>query len=97
MSRTYSIKPINLKDADIPPSINCLVIARPTENFSDFELYQIDQALMKGTNLALFLDAFKEVRPNAQQPFGMNREPNYEPLDTGLEKTDKKIHVKAWQ
>jgi ABC-type uncharacterized transport system involved in gliding motility auxiliary subunit len=86
VSQTYSIKPINLKDDDIPASINCLVIARPTENFSDFELYQIDQALMKGTNLALFLDAFKEVRPNAQQPFGMNREPNYEPLDTGLEK-----------
>lgn len=86
VSETYSIKPINLKDDDIPASINCLVIARPTENFSDFELYQIDQALMKGTNLALFLDAFKEVRPNAQQPFGMNREPNYEPLDTGLEK-----------
>ena len=86
VSQTYSIKPINLKDAEIPPSVNCLVIARPTENFSDFELYQIDQALMKGTNLALFLDAFKEVRPNAQQPFGMNREPNYEPLDTGLEK-----------
>ena len=86
VSRTYSITPINLKDADIPPSINCLVIARPTEAFSDFELYQIDQALMKGTNLALFLDAFKEVRPNTQQPFGMNREPNYVPLDTGLEK-----------
>jgi len=86
VSRTYSITPVNLKDADIPPSINCLVIARPTEVFSDFELYQIDQALMKGTNLALFLDAFKEVRPNTQQPFGMNREPNYVPLDTGLEK-----------
>lgn len=86
VSRTYSITPVNLKDTDIPPSINCLVIARPTEAFSDFELYQIDQALMKGTNLALFLDAFKEIRPNAQQPFGMNREPNYVPLDTGLEK-----------
>jgi ABC-2 type transport system permease protein len=80
ISRTYSIT------ANIPPSINCLVIVRPTEAFSDFELYQIDQALMKGTNLALFLDAFKEVRPNTQQPFGMNREPNYVPLDTGLEK-----------
>jgi ABC-type uncharacterized transport system involved in gliding motility auxiliary subunit len=86
ISQTYSIKPINLKNADIPASINCLVIARPTEKFSNFELYQIDQALMKGTNLALFLDAFKEVRPNAQQPFGMNRGPNYVPLDTGLEK-----------
>ena len=86
ISQTYSIKSINLKNADIPASINCLVIARPTEKFSDFELYQIDQALMKGTNLAIFLDAFKEVRPNAQQPFGMNRGLNYVPLDTGLEK-----------
>lgn len=86
VSQTYSIKPINLKDASIPDSLNCLVIARPTEKFSDYDLYQIDQALMKGTNLALFLDAFKEIQPNNQQRFGMNQPPSYVPLDTGLEK-----------
>lgn len=86
LAKTYSLKPINLKDQSIPDSLNCLVIARPTEKFSDEELYQIDQALMKGTNLALFIDAFKEINPNNQQRFGLNRGPNYVPLDTGIEK-----------
>ena len=86
ISQIYSIKPVNLKDQPIPGSLNCLVIARPTENFSDYELYQIDQALMRGTNLALFLDAFNEVRDNSRQNFGLNRGLNYVPLDTGLNK-----------
>jgi ABC-2 type transport system permease protein len=86
ISQTYSIKPINLKDQTIPGSLNCLVIARPTESFSDYELYQIDQALMRGTNLALFLDAFNEVRDNSRQNFGLNRGFKYVPLDTGLNK-----------
>ena len=86
ISQIYSIKPVNLKDQPIPGSLNCLVIARPTENFSDYELYQIDQALMRGTNLALFLDAFNEVRDNSRQNFGLNRGLNHVPLDTGLNK-----------
>jgi ABC-type uncharacterized transport system involved in gliding motility auxiliary subunit len=86
ISQTYSIKPVNLKDQSIPGSLNCLVIARPTESFSDYELYQIDQALMRGTNLALFLDAFDEVSDNRQQNFGLNRGVKYVPLETGLNK-----------
>jgi ABC-type uncharacterized transport system involved in gliding motility auxiliary subunit len=85
ISKTYSLKPVNLKDQSIPASLNCLVIARPTEKFSDYELYQIDQALMKGTNLALFIDAYKEINPNNQQRFAM-RGPQYVPLNTGIEK-----------
>jgi gliding motility-associatede transport system auxiliary component len=96
ISKTYSLKPINLKDQSIPDSLNCLMIARPTENFSDDELYQIDQALMKGTNLALFVDAFKEINMNNQQRFGLNRGPTYVPLDTGLDKllSHYGIHIK---
>ena len=96
VSKTYSLKPIDLKNESIPDSLNCLVIARPTEKFSDYELYQIDQALMKGTNLALFIDAFKEINPNNQQPSGFNRGPIYVPLDTGLDKllSHYGIHIK---
>ena len=85
VSQNYSIKPISLKTDRIPASLRCLVIARPTEKFSDYELYQIDQALMRGTNLALFMDAFREVRPGGRQPM-MNQGPVFLPLDTGLEK-----------
>ncbi len=96
VSKTYSIKPIDLKQQSIPGSLKCLVIARPTEKFSDYELFQIDQALMRGTNLALFLEPFKEVQRNNQQRFQLNRGPVYVPLDTGLEKllAHYGIHIK---
>jgi len=85
VSENYAIKPIDLKKDAIPASLKSLVIARPTETFSDYELYQIDQALMRGTNLVIFMDSFKEEMP-AQQGFGLNQGPTYIPLDTGLEK-----------
>jgi ABC-2 type transport system permease protein len=85
VSENYSIKPVDLKKETIPSSLQSLVIARPTEKFSDYDLYQIDQALMRGTNLVIFMDTFKEEMP-ARQGFGLNRGPGYKPLDTGLEK-----------
>jgi len=62
-----------------------MVIARPTEKFSDYELWQIDQALMRGTNLMLLPDPFNEVMPPRQQQFGMQG-PMFIPADTGLDK-----------
>ncbi len=85
MNENYTLKPITLKENRIPESLSCLIIAQPTEAFSDYELYQIDQALMRGTNLAIFTDAFKETQP-PQQQFQFNMGPSYKPLDTGLEK-----------
>ena len=86
INKTYTLKSINLKEKGIPNGLKCLVIARPTENFSEYALYQIDQALMNGTNIAIFADIFKEERPPGQQPFMANQMPNYVPMDTGLEK-----------
>ena len=86
IEKTYTLKPVQLKDQTIPAGLKCLVIARPTEKFSDYALYQIDQALMRGTNLAIFTDAFKETRPPGQQPFMANQMPSYVPMDTGLQK-----------
>lgn len=85
-SQNYAIKEVHLKDDTLPESINCLVVAGPTEKFTDYELFQIDQFLMRGKNLALFLDAFKEVMPPKQQSFRFNEGPTYVPLSTGLEK-----------
>jgi ABC-2 type transport system permease protein len=85
VSQNYAIKPVDLKKDTIPASLKSLVIARPTQAFSDYELYQIDQALMRGTNLVIFMDAFKEEMP-AQQGFGLNQGPTYTPLNTGLGK-----------
>jgi len=87
ISQSYTLKPVNLKEESIPDNLNSMVIARPTLPFSDYELFQIDQFLMKGKNLILILDRFMEVRPGNQQGgnFGA-QQPVYVPLDTGLEK-----------
>ena len=78
----YNIKQIPLKDEVIPEGLNCLVIAKPTQHFSDYELFQIDQALMKGTNIAVFADAFEQQQGQG----GMMGMPSFTPIDTGLGK-----------
>ena len=88
VSSNYSVKQVNLKQDPIPANLNCLVISRPKEEFSDYALYQIDQFLMKGKTLAVFLDAFNEIQParQNQQYLNRNQGPFYIPLKTGLEK-----------
>ena len=87
ISQNYTLKNITLKDKNIPESLaNCLIIARPTEKFSDYELFQIDQFLMQGKSLALVLDRFNEMRPAGQQGMNLGQAPVFVPLDTGLEK-----------
>lgn len=84
LSQNYSIKEIMLKEEQIPESLNCLIIAQPTEKFTDYELFKIDQALMRGTSLAIFSDAYKQSQQTGQQ-FNFNQ-PGYEPFDSGLKK-----------
>jgi ABC-type uncharacterized transport system involved in gliding motility auxiliary subunit len=87
ISQNYTLKAINLKSEAIPQNLKAMIIARPTEPFTDYELFQIDQFLMTGKNLILILDRFQEVRPANQQSAGMGgQQPVYVPLDTGLEK-----------
>jgi ABC-type uncharacterized transport system involved in gliding motility auxiliary subunit len=87
VSQNYSIKNVSLDAGPIPLGLNCLVIARPTEKFTDYELFQIDQFLMRGKNLAIFMDAFNEIMPQTPGAMGMmSPGPQYVPLDTGLEK-----------
>ena len=78
-SKTYSIKEVRLTDRDLLDGLNCLLIANPTQAFTDYELFQIDQFLMEGKSIAFFLDSFEEIqtqRGGAQ----------YKPVDTGLDK-----------
>ena len=85
LSKNYAIKQIDLKSEDITDSIDTLIIAGAKENFSDWELFQIDQFLMKGKSLAIFMDAFQEIQQKQKQMYGLNQ-PDYLPLNTGLER-----------
>jgi len=84
--QNYSIKPVNLNEKKIPESLNSLIVARPTEAFAEYELFQIDQFLMRGKNLALFVDSFREIIPGGQQGMALGQGPMYLPINTGLEK-----------
>lgn len=84
--QTYTIRDINLGEEAIPANLNALIIARPTKAFSEYELYQIDQFLMRGNNLILFPDRFQEIMPGGQQQMMMGGQTAFVPLDTGLEK-----------
>lgn len=86
LSSNYTVTQVNLKDLEIPESIDTLLIAGPKENFSDWELFQIDQFLMKGKSLAFFVEAFNEVQPQGQQQMYGMQQPVYLPVNTGLEK-----------
>jgi ABC-type uncharacterized transport system involved in gliding motility auxiliary subunit len=80
VSATYSVKEVKLTDRDMLEGMNCLLIASPKEPFTDYELFRIDQFLMQGKSIALFLDSFEEL-PSQQGGGGQ-----YRPIDTGLEK-----------
>ena len=86
VSRSYSFKNVSVGEGGIPANLRTLVIARPVEKFTDYELYVIDQYLMQGGNLALFVDTFNEIFPPGPQGMGMTQGPRYMPLQTGLEK-----------
>jgi ABC-2 type transport system permease protein len=83
MGKEYTVKQLSL-DEEIPESVDTLVIAGPKENFNDWQLFQIDQFLMKGKSLAIFVNAFNEIQPQNQR--GGFQQPVYLPLNTGLEK-----------
>ena len=87
ISQNYTLRPVDVDEAAIPDNLNAIIIARPTESFSDYALFQIDQFLMKGKNLILFLDRFREVQPANQQGRNLGgQQAVFVPLDTGLEK-----------
>ncbi|MEF8824223.1 MAG: Gldg family protein [Desulfohalobiaceae bacterium] len=66
-SQNYSLEQINL-DQGVPPGLQTLVLAGPKEKFTDYELYQLDQALMRGTNLAVFLDGYIRNQSQGARP-----------------------------
>ena len=84
ISDRYTLKEIKLAEEEIPQSLSSIIINGPKSSFTDEELYKIDQYVLKGGNLLLFLDPFEEVQAN---PYS---QPTYNPVNTGLEKNLEK-------
>jgi len=63
-SQNYTLRDFNLKSGAIPDSFNCMVIAGAKETFSEYELFQIDQFLMRGKQTALCLQPKAPICPH---------------------------------
>ncbi|HAK44975.1 MAG TPA: hypothetical protein DCO79_03515 [Spirochaeta sp.] len=90
-SDRYNLEPVALSTDLIPDNAGSMIIARPQpfQPYSDWDLYQIDQFLMKGGNVAVFMDGFMEYIPQQQGLQGQmqqQQQPIYIPRNTGLEK-----------
>ena len=62
--KQYEVETVDLKDGKpVPAGASALLIVGPSEKFSDEEKFQIDQYLMRGGRIALFLN---KVQANLQ-------------------------------
>ncbi|MBQ9538673.1 MAG: GldG family protein, partial [Treponema sp.] len=89
INESYSLEELDLSKSDIPGGTQTLMINGPKTAFSETELYKVDQFLMGGGNLMLFIDPFD----SQSNPY--TGESNYQAIETGLEKLLSKYGVKT--
>ena len=85
----YTLKEIKLSEEEIPQKYASVIINGAKTSFTDEELYKIDQYVLRGGNLLLFIDPFEETQANPYSP------PTYTPINTGLEKNLEKFGIKV--
>ncbi len=83
LSDMYKMTVIDLTEEDIPGDVETVIINGPRESFTEYELYQLDQFLMKGKSAVFFIDSFTEIRMPGRGMFG--RQPQVIPVNTGLD------------
>jgi ABC-type uncharacterized transport system involved in gliding motility auxiliary subunit len=85
LSDGYEITPVDLSKDDIPADVSLLIVNGPRQKIPDYELYKIDQFLMRGNSLLLFSDSFREIRIPGRQNMLRQGRPMVVPLNTGME------------
>ena len=76
----YELVDIDLNDQDIPAGMNSIIINGPKNDYTEEELYKIDQFVMRGGNVIFFMDSMEE-NPSAQYTGGEMFTPNENNLD----------------
>ncbi len=83
LSDMYELKELKTGEdgnLTIPDNVSTLIINGPKTEISEKERYTIDQFLLRGGNLVLFLDPYQ-----VNQPTAYGQPPSYTPIETGLE------------
>ncbi|MBO4404114.1 MAG: Gldg family protein [Treponema sp.] len=77
----YSLEDLNLAENDIPANVTNLIINGAKGEFTDAELYKIDQFVLSGGNLIIFTDSYDIVMPQTKY-----QQPQFMKINNGLEK-----------
>ncbi|MCR5218973.1 Gldg family protein [Treponema sp.] len=85
ISDIYKFKEIKIGEEDIPLDVKCIVINGPKSEFTDAELYKIDQFVLKGGNLIVFDDSYQQVQQQSSAPY-QRQQPQYIAIENGLSK-----------
>lgn len=94
LSDMYQLSEIDLKSDVIPADVKVLIINGPVEIFSDAEKYKIDQFLMEGKSVLLFVNSFMEVDSGGSSGF-MGNQPLILPVNSGLEEMTAHYGIKV--
>jgi len=94
LSDMYKLTEVNLKTQDIPDDVRVLVINGPADMFSDDEKFRIDQFLMEGKSVLLFVNSFMEMNIGEQANL-MGNQPLILPVNTGLEEMTAHYGIKV--
>ncbi len=82
----YDVEPVDLKGKQIPDDVAALVIAGPKQPFSERAKFVVDQFLMKGKAVAIFVDGMNFQTPQQMQMPGQASPPQIgQKNDTGLD------------
>lgn len=79
----YDLVTIDITKDEIPDDIATIIINGPRSMFSEYELYKIDQFLMRGGSAVMLLNSYVEQQMQGMQMF--QRPPQALPVFTGLE------------
>ena len=88
ISGMYELTDIDLNSEDIPAGMNSIIINGPKMDFTEEELYKVDQFLLRGGNVILMLDGVVDDGKN--QSYGLG---NYVANDSNLERLLTKYGV----
>lgn len=84
LSDMYELSDIDLSKDEIPVDMGLVIVNGPKADFSETELYKLDQFIMKGGNVLFFVDG---VVPGQQDYYGnVSFTPNEINIDRLLEK-----------
>ncbi len=70
ISGMYELKDIDLNSDNIPAGMNAIIINGPKQDFTEEELYKIDQFLLRGGNVMLFIDGVVDDGKNQMYGIG---------------------------